>query len=710
MKRRRHMQICKLCMLGMFAWAVPQAEYASAQIRPPILPREQAATSLVQSVTNLETELARSNATPNVRELLHLEELKRLASRAPSDLDGGSADRLRRILNDFDGFQQNRRYSSVSSLSTFKTTHSGLQSLVASLPKQGAVQEEAKRALDRTLKPRTIEKPQEPPKVRMPDRVGGARENAAARLPQIAKEHTASGSIPCLISRAPRPTGTEKRDVIAALDLLQRNEFTIPGAARLHKTFPFHELRSLASGAKIEVQSQRRLEALLAEMNALSLDPNHASAMHHEVAANLHNHLRDLVDASNVGHPYSPPTPSNDLAAVELFGTLDNYKSAKWLLRLHVVACADNDGQRHSTMTKAQIQQGVAMANKVFEPAQLRIVFDPEKDWEELKNTKINSWDLVDHDKNAAAHAASPSLHRKIVLFSAFGPDAKTPNGWAANGGTHIWLPTNGIDPPGLCHEMGHFLGQLFHTFPGDGSQLVYGDDPSKITAANVDKLIADFIYDPNRNKSGTLTEQAMDGDGFSDTPPDPGADYWGAKWPGKVCDPGYPTATVPNPKGGPPWVFTPDRANLLSYFFRCPSQPTITPQQTAAILGRIEGTVPQSDNQNLKRLIEGQTPWSSGFGDIVIVGKIRNVGSMTSVGGRTAVIESVGDAQSGNAPLGPPVTIGPLAPNDWVLVKVPMPGGLSWKGSACLKLSHGDGNQANDTLCPEPYKAPQVK
>jgi hypothetical protein len=153
-----------------------------------------------------------------------------------------------------------------------------------------------------------------------------------------------------------------------------------------------------------------------------------------EYVVNFHNHLRDLVELSNLEIPKVPLTPPNDLAAVEIFGTVDNMKSANWILRLHVVACADDDGQRKSIMTKAQIQQGIAMANKVFEPAQLRFVFDPEKDWEELKSTKINSWDLVDHDKNAAAFANSAPLQSKIVLFSAFGPDAKTPNGWAANG------------------------------------------------------------------------------------------------------------------------------------------------------------------------------------------------------------------------------------------------------------------------------------
>jgi len=682
--------------LGIFALVALHGHYVSAQVRKNLRPHDQAVQSLVRNIENMEGDLNRMNASRNVQEILHLQELKKLSVLAPDDRNRASSERLHEILKAFDSFSQDRRYSSIFGLSSFKMTHSGLQSLVASLPKQEAVQD-AKRSSDQ-------------PRVIIPDRLAGKREKEGMRLPQIAHVRTPPGSVPCLISRAPRLSGAERRDVLLALDALQRNVFTRADGIRLRQSYPFTELQSLVSTPKLEVASLHRLATLLSELNTLSLDPSHLGSMRNESVVQLHNHLRDLVDLSNLEIPKLALKPANDLAAVELYGTVDHMKSAKWTLRVHVIVCADDNGQRKSVMTKAQIQQGVAMANKVFESAQLRFVFDPEKDWEELRNTKINSWDLVDHDKNAAAYAGKPALQSKIVFFSAFGPDAKTANGWAANGGTHIWIPTNGIDPAGLCHEMGHFLGHLYHTFPGDGSELVYGSDPSQITAANVDTLIANFIYDSSRNKSGSTTEKAMDGDGFSDTPPDPGADYWGAKWPDKVCDPGFPTATIPNPKGGAAWVFTPDRSNLLSYFFRCPTQPTITTQQTAAILGRLEGTVPQTDNRDLTRLIKGQTPWSSTFGELIIVGKVRNVGSSTSTGGRTAVIESVGDAQTGNVPLGPPVTIGPLAPNDWVLVKVPMPGGLSWKGKACLRINPGDENPANDTLLPEPYKAPVVK
>ncbi len=511
----------------------------------------------------------------------------------------------------------------------------------------------------------------------------------------------------CAIYQAPRPRGREQREVLQALAALDRDLFARSEGVALHREFPFAELKSLAAVPlhQARPQSKQRIGEMLAAFNAMSLHPAWAPTMHNASVAALHARLRELVDVSKTGSVVNVPAYANDLEAAEIFGSIDNWKPAKWVLSLHIVACADDDGKHKSTMTKAQVQQAVEMAAQVFAPAQLRFVFDPAKDWEEVQNTKINQWD----DQAAASFAGKPSLHRKIVLFSAWGPNADS-NGWAANAGTHIWIGTAGSDASGLCHEMGHFLGRLFHTFPGDNNSLVYGD-LSKVTAANVDSVIANFIYDPSRNKSGFTDERAMDGDGFSDTPPDPGNDYWEKKFgPGTSGDPAYPTATVPNPKGGPPWVFTPDRTNLLSYFFRCPSVPTITAQQTAAILGRIEGTIPQGDNQDLRRLIEGQMPFASSSGDIVLVGKVRNVGTATSSGGRTAVLESVGDGQTPNTPLGPPVPIGPLAPGDWVFIKVPMPGGLAWTGKACLRISSGDDNPANDVLCPEPYKAPVVK
>ena len=721
-----------VCVLGV-ALVVWHVTDAAAQRRSPFRRTEQPTPSLVQNVESLESDLARMNAASNVKTQLQLDELKALAAKAPASLDADSADRLRTILKAFDTFRQDRRNAAIANRTTFQVTHKNLQALVATLPKPKMIQEETTRKLDSGATSRLRTRVRKPPTTLdsdLPEGEGerGKRETNPLQIrrrvnpldlftPEVPPRDVnpnlrLTGPVICNIFQAPKSRGKERRDVLLALTSLKRDVFPRASGATLRRAFPFAELESLASipPSQAGADSERRLAEMLTAMNAMSLDAAYMSTIRNASVANLHERLRVLVEQSQVSTPSTPPIPANDLAATELYGTLDNWKSAKWIIRIHVVACADDDGQRKSTITKAQVQQGIAMADKVFELAHLRFAFDPAKDWEELNSTTINRWDVAAHDKNATAFAMSGSRQGKIVLFSAWGPDPATANGGAANGGTHIWLPTDGFDPPGLCHELGHFLGRLFHTFPGDGSELVYGNDSTKVTAATVDSIIADFIYDPNRNKSGTTTEQALDGDGFSDTPPDPGCDYWGAKWPGKVCDPGYPTAKVPDPKGGPAWVFTPDRANLLSYFFRCPTLPTITSQQAEAILGRIEGTMPQGDNQDLTRLIVGQVPWSASSGEFVIVGKVRNVGSQTSTGGRTAVLESVGDAQTANVPLGPSVSIGPLAPNDWVLVEVPMPDGLAWKGKACLKISPGDGNPANDTLCPEPYKAPPVK
>jgi hypothetical protein len=504
----------------------------------------------------------------------------------------------------------------------------------------------------------------------------------------------------------PRPRGTERREVLRTLATLENELLAQPAGATLRSAFPFGELRSLASVPLPELgaASEQRLGQLLAALDGVSLDTRYRAVMSDPSFGAMHEKVRDLVELSRKG--LKVPGPAHDLAATEIFGSFQNLEMVKWLLRVHVVSCADDDGGYGATVTVGDVANCVALANQVFAPAHLRFAFDAATDWETVKNTALNRWD----DAACAKYVADASHRGKIVVFYGWGKDPAAKAGGAANAGTHIVAgPDAGPYAWTFCHEVGHFLGRLYHTFPGDGNALIYGD-LSKVTAANVDSVIADFIVNRAATNKGTV--EAMDGDGFSDTPPDIGNDYWEKKFgAGTSCNAAFPTATIPGPVGQS-WAFTPDRSNLLSYFV-CAAVPTLTPQQIAGILGRLEGTVPQGDNQDLKRLIEGQVAWQHSSLDFVLVGKIRNVGTVPSSAGRTAVIEGVTTDPKTvpkGVPLGPPVPVPPLAAGDWMYVSVPMPGGTAWNGKACLTISPGDQDPSNDTFCPEPYKAPVVK
>ncbi len=104
-----------------------------------------------------------------------------------------------------------------------------------------------------------------------------------------------------------------------------------------------------------------------------------------------------------------------------------------------------------------------------------------------------------------------------------------------------------------LAHEIGHYLG-LFHTHPAWG--------PMK----DFDQIV---------EMAKTEGVAAFDGDLLSDTPPDPGPDYYLEKVSSDKC-------------GGPASfkiakvTFKPDRSNLMSYF-RCPPI-TLSPKQIAVI------------------------------------------------------------------------------------------------------------------------------
>jgi hypothetical protein len=117
-----------------------------------------------------------------------------------------------------------------------------------------------------------------------------------------------------------------------------------------------------------------------------------------------------------------------------------------------------------------------------------------------------------------------------------------------------------------VAHEFGHYLG-LYHTFPGwtDLNGPVYarfsGVMPS---ATQADQAVIDYLAARDR------TIAALDGDGLSDTPPDPSPILYAAHSQ-DICANAQITA-LGKISGAPvSFTFSPDPNNVMSYFGGCP-------------------------------------------------------------------------------------------------------------------------------------------
>ena len=211
-------------------------------------------------------------------------------------------------------------------------------------------------------------------------------------------------------------------------------------------------------------------------------------------------------------------------------------------LRLHVVPLADaevdaNGNHTHpSAITPQEFSDLIARVNWSFEGTGLQIVFDPRTDWVPMNDTMLNR---DGPNMRQRGNSIATSMPGKIVCFLRWG------NGNLPTGNGNAFPPPGaGPKPPSVpdiqqdyvalpnqiapnfgllnqgngsfvAHELGHYLG-LYHTFPGwtDLDGPVYGGSAPSQQAA--DQSVVNYIA----ANGGTIN--ALDGDGLSDTPPDP--------------------------------------------------------------------------------------------------------------------------------------------------------------------------------------------
>jgi len=196
--------------------------------------------------------------------------------------------------------------------------------------------------------------------------------------------------------------------------------------------------------------------------------------------------------------------------AVTRFSAFADTPEMKWLtVRLQFIRCADDDGKHACDFTWADVMTLMGIANRIYSVAKVKFVCDPHRDFVDVRNTAVNSQDVVSSplaDQGAIEGNKLVEKYRgKLVVFCRYGA-SKGPTGTGFSGRDlfAVFLPSLRHTNAGtwlLAHEMGHYFG-MSHTF--------------RVRMRSVEQA-EQYLKDHGGNLN------VFDGDGFSDTPPDPG-------------------------------------------------------------------------------------------------------------------------------------------------------------------------------------------
>ena len=257
-------------------------------------------------------------------------------------------------------------------------------------------------------------------------------------------------------------------------------------------------------------------------------------------------------------------------------------------VRLQAIQVSDDDGSQLVRITALQVKQWVDKANEIYAKASVRLDYDPQTDFAALKNSLLNGM-AGDSDTRwqrevEVGNRVAAGYAGKLVVFFIFGP------GPGPTGGGFSSVDYNFVEMPGfndtqvcgyqnagiLAHEIGHYFGlshPFVQTFPGLPAAELYltthGNDPA-----------------------------AFDGDGLSDTPPDPFISI-----PAFQCQ-----STDSVTLNGQ--VFPLPRQNIMSYYSNAGVDRTdLTPQQSQImrwILGlRTKNNMATPTNLNIPGAVE---------------------------------------------------------------------------------------------------------
>ena len=259
-----------------------------------------------------------------------------------------------------------------------------------------------------------------------------------------------------------------------------------------------------------------------------------------------------------------------------------------YTVRIQAIRLADDDGKRQAVTLPESVVESVDFANKVYAPIGLKLLFDPRTDFITLNNTAANSMNVDPKPPRVSGRIGSEVAAKypgKLVVFFRYGPGEKATGSSFAHFEDDFVAMGGNLHRPrdsAFSHEFGHYLG-LQHTH-GLGFDTVQEAEK-------------DFI------KSGKKPDR-YDGDGLSDTLPDPCIRELRNKF------------TVASIKMDGVKLELP-RRNIMSYYLDGDS---LSPQQIAIarwfLEHRVKNNMRFPVNADAKNPIQAETLQSSGMKD----------------------------------------------------------------------------------------------
>jgi hypothetical protein len=248
-----------------------------------------------------------------------------------------------------------------------------------------------------------------------------------------------------------------------------------------------------------------------------------------------------------------------------------NGNDALYVRRVPVVAVlvSDDDGGRAATVSSGDVVRIVDFNNQILMKAGVELAFNPA-DVRGYRNTGTNNLRVADSQSDDVNRWMEQNFPNHLgIFFHQAGASGR-------NDMRFVFLDSSGGPTSDtLAHEVGHWL-DLSHTFLDPTNYYPGGRGARTNTTPEV--LAA---------SGGPGGEWRLDGDGLSDTPPDPGTTYVKNNLPTWLCSDPFEV----NSGAGWSLRFDPQRKNVMSYYSNdCGISDVFTPQQIGVMRNAAKG------------------------------------------------------------------------------------------------------------------------